>query len=98
MSPRRIPIVLALVASSVFATSGAPAASEGRERAEDARQEGTRCPVALTVNPLGFLIQRYGGNVEWSFAPHHAITTSAYVQSVPVEMVRPFAGEIEIRD
>lgn len=52
----------------------------------------------MTFNPLGIVIQRYGGNVEYSFVPHNAVTLTGYVQSVPVSMVRPFVGDIEIRD
>ena len=79
-------------------TSSARAATEEGERTEQSRQDDTRRPVALTINPLGFVIQRYGGNVEWSFARHHALVTSGYVQSTPVEMVRPFAGDVRITD
>lgn len=82
---------------ALFSTK-ADAATEGAERASDARQDDTRRPVALTINPLAFVIQRYGGNIEWSFARHHALIGSGYLQSVPVEMVRPFAGEVQIRD
>lgn len=97
MSLRRFPFFFFLAASVAFAGS-AGAATEERERPSETRQDDTRRPVALTINPLAFVIQRYGGNVEWSFARHNALVVSGYVQSVPVEMVRPFAGEIEIRD
>lgn len=82
----------------ILVASSAHAATNEGERPEKSRQDDTRRPVALTINPLAFVIQRYGGNVEWSFARHHALVTSAYVQTTPVEMVRPFAGEIEITD
>lgn len=86
-------------ASVVSSSSNAPAATEEGARTERSRQDDTRRPVALTVNPLAFVIQRYGGNVEWSFAPHHALVASGYVQSVPVEMVRPFTGkDLDIKD
>lgn len=97
MSLRRIPFVF-IVPSLLAAPSAALAATEESERAVETRQDDTRRPVALTINPLGFVIQRYGGNIEWSFAPHHALTASGYVQSVPVSMVKPFAGDIEVRD
>jgi hypothetical protein len=85
-------------ASIVVASTNAGAATEERERTEESRQDDTRRPLALTVNPLAFVIKRYGGNIEWSFARHHALVGSGYVQSVPVEMVRPFAGDFEIKD
>jgi hypothetical protein len=97
MRLRRLPLAFVL-ASSVASASTAQAATEERERSAESRQDDTRRPVALTINPLGFVIQRYGGNLEWSFARHHVLALSGYVQSTPVEMVRPFAGEFEIRD
>jgi hypothetical protein len=98
MSVRRALVFFVLTAGIALATRAANAASEGKERKGDTGQDDTRRPVALSINPLALVIQRYGGNVEWSFARHHALAFSGYVQSVPVEMVRPFAGEIEIRD
>lgn len=83
----------------VAGAANASAATEEGERAKESRQDDTRRPVALTINPLGFVIQRYGGNVEWSFARHNALVLSGYVQSVPVEMVRPFTPrDVEIKD
>lgn len=89
---------LAIALSSSSAHAATEGASERPRDARESRQDDTRRPVALTINPLGFLIQRYGGNVEYSFLPHHAVVAAGYVQSVPVSMVRPFAGNIEIRD
>jgi hypothetical protein len=92
-SPALALLVLALAASE------AAAATETEPERRRAGQEDTgRRPVALTFNPLGLVIQRYGGNVEYSFAPHHVVAGTLYVQSVPVEMVRPFASGVEIRD
>jgi hypothetical protein len=98
MSLRRSILFFFITVGLALASSQADAATEEGERERSARQDDTRRPVALTINPLAFVIQRYGGNVEWSFARHHALVTSGYVQSVPVEMVRPFAGEFEIKD
>ncbi len=82
-----------------FVSSFAHAATQADDgRARDSAQRDTRRPLALTVNPLAFVIQRYGGNVEYSFLPHHAIVGTVYAQSLPVSMVRPFAGNVAIRD
>lgn len=102
MSLHRSTLVGAFVSALVFVTSPSSAASDDRtggDRTGGTRQDDTRRrPLALTVNPLGLVIQRYGGNVEWSPVRHQAIVASGYVQSVPVELVRPFASGIEIRD
>ena len=97
MSVRRSILFFFITIGIALVSASADAATESNEKG-NARQDDTRRPVALTINPLAFVIQRYGGNVEWSFARHHALVTSAYVQSVPVEMVRPFAGEVTIED
>lgn len=98
MSLRRSLLSFFVSVGIALAADDADAATEEGARLEGSRQDDTRRPVALTVNPLGFIIQRYGGNVEWSFARHHALAVSGYVQSTPVELVRPFAGELEITD
>ena len=98
MSLRRSILFFFVTVGIALISTSADAATEEAERAEPSRQDDTRRPVALTINPLAFVIQRYGGNVEWSFARHHALVGSGYVQTVPVEMVRPFAGELDIRD
>jgi hypothetical protein len=98
---RTTPVLAAVTALALFPVTARAAtvtAEEEAERARESRQDDTRRPVALTLNPLGFVIQRYGGNLEYSFAPHHVIAGTGYVQTVPVEMVRPFARGVEIRD
>jgi hypothetical protein len=99
MRLRTLTYVLAFASVATVASSASAATEEDeRARVRESRQDDTRRPVALTINPLALVIQRYGGNVEWSFAPHHVVAMSGYVQSVPVEMVRPFAREFEIKD
>lgn len=49
-------------------------------------------PVAVTLNPLGFAVERYGMNVEILPASHHAIVASAYLQSTPVWLVKSIVG------
>jgi hypothetical protein len=99
MRLRSLTYVLAFASVATVASSASAATEEDeRARVRESRQDDTRRPVALTINPLALVIQRYGGNVEWSFAPHHVVAMSGYVQSVPVEMVRPFAREFEIKD
>jgi hypothetical protein len=98
MRLRSLSFVFAFASAFAIASSADAATEEDGERTRESRQDDTRRPVALTINPLAFVIQRYGGNIEWSFARHHALVASGYVQSVPVEMVRPFAGELEIKD
>lgn len=92
--------LVALLASLFVGLASCPAhaAAERGERGRDSGQKESRRPLALTTNPLGFVIQRYGGNAEYAFLPHHAVIATGYVQSVPVSMVRPFAGNVRIRD
>lgn len=89
---------MVVLAIALLAPAEAHAAREDERGARASGQESTRRPVALTLNPLGIVIQRYGGNVEWSPAPHHALIVSGYVQSVPVELVRPFTNRIRVSD
>lgn len=99
MSARRsILVLLGALGVALVSSSAHAATKEDDARARESGQDDTRRPLALTINPLGFVIQRYGGNAEYSFAPHHAVVATGYVQSVPVSMVRPFAGNVEIRD
>lgn len=99
MSPRAFVLAaLGVLATSVISSPAGAATNDDGERTRESRQDDTRRPLALTVNPLAFVIQRYGGNVEYSFLPHQAVVATGYVQSVPVSMVRPFAGNMEIRD
>lgn len=94
---RCISFLLAIAAIAV--TDRAHAAKEEGATAPEKSGEEARRPIALTINPLAFVIQRYGANVEYSFLPHHVAVASGYVQSVPVEMVRPFVpAGVEIRD
>lgn len=87
--------MLALVSAAIASCSRTSAAREDERAAPpESRQESTRRPLALTVNPLGFIIERYGGNVEWSPAPHHALIASGYMQSLPVGLVRPLMHPI----
>ena len=102
-------IASACVFSTLVTLAPAAAAKVPRAAEEDRAAEAeapSRRPVALTVNPLAFAIQRYGGNVELVPIPHHAVVISAYVQSVPVTLTRriartvigPVVDKAQIRD
>ena len=78
MSPRvRAPLVLALL--------GAAAALPGTARAADDIDPGVHFkPVALQGNPISFAVGRYGADVEYVFAPHHALhLTGFYYYAFP---------------
>jgi hypothetical protein len=98
MSFRRCLPLLAVIAA-ITATADAHAAKEEGTQPRETSSEDARRPVALTINPLAFVIERYGANFEYSFLPHHVVVASGYVQTVPVEMVRPFMpANVQIRD
>jgi hypothetical protein len=70
-------------------------------RAEDSesprpREDDTRKPVTVTVNPLGLAIQRYSANVEVVPFAHHAFVGSLYSQSMPVWLIKDVSGRDEI--
>lgn len=70
--------------------------------------DGTRTPreadgdkhkhVTVTLNPLGFAVQRYGANLEVLPVPHHALTGSLYLQSMPAWIARSISGRSEINE
>ncbi len=76
--------------------------------APTAAADGTRAPreadgdrhkhVAVTLNPLGFAVQRYGANLEVLPVPHHALTGSLYLQSMPAWIARSISGRSEINE
>jgi hypothetical protein len=84
----------------VASLSGIPAARGQDDHAEPPREAAhdTRHPVTVTINPLGFVMQRYGANVEIVPVPHHAFVGSAYLQSIPIAMVRSASGFDAIND
>jgi hypothetical protein len=59
-------------------------------------QEDPRKPIAVTVNPLGLAIERYGANLEVSPVAHHAFVGSLYAQAIPVWLVKSVVGRNEI--
>jgi len=98
MSFRRCLSFLAAIGAIAAAPAAHAATEEGASTREPSRED-TRRPTAITVNPLAFVIQRYGANVEHAFLPHHVVVASGYVQTVPVEMVRPFMpANVDVRD
>lgn len=77
----------------------------GQARAQDDRaepprgaQHDTRRVAAVTVNPLGFAVKRYGVNLEVLPVAHHAVVGSAFLQSIPLGIVRSAAGRDEINE
>ena len=88
----RLLATCAVAAASLLDPSSAPARTEDAASPRAAEPE-TRLPVAITLNPLAFAMQRYGANVEVSPAAHHAIVGSAYFQSFPLWAVRTIAGQ-----
>jgi hypothetical protein len=90
--------VVAIGFSSLSAVSPAYAQDEDRPQPPRESQDDTRKPIAVTVNPLGLAIERYGANVEASPLPHHVFTGSLYAQSIPLGLVKSLSGRKEIND
>jgi hypothetical protein len=71
-----------VVAALILATpSLAAAAGDEPDFRPDPRKEQRFRPVALTVNPLSWILYRFGANVEVLPAPHHGLMASASYQS-----------------
>jgi len=103
--------VLAALVAMVASTSSASAQDERTlpssaavppdgERTQSPREasDDKRHPVAVTLNPLGFAIQRYGMNVEVVPIPHHALVGNLHLQSVPAWIARTVSGYDQIKD
>ncbi len=88
----------ALAMTLLGVTSMAHAQDEDLAHPPRASQDDTRRVVAVTVNPLGLAIERYGANVEVSPFPHHVIAASLYAQSVPLWLVKRVSGRNDIND
>ena len=94
----RIVLAAAVLSAVVTATSAARAQDEDRPHPPRESQDDTRRPIAVTINPLGLALERYGANVEASPLPHHVIIGSLYTQAVPMWLVRKFAGQYTVHD
>jgi len=94
----RVISAVALGLSSLVAVSAAYAEGEDRPHPPRESQDDTRKPIAVTVNPLGLAIERYGANVEASPLPHHVFTGSLYAQSIPLGLVKSLSGRDEVND
>jgi hypothetical protein len=46
--------------------------------------------VALTINPLPLVAGRYGANLDVLPVPHHAVTTSVFLQTFPLGLLRAY--------
>lgn len=68
--------------------SAAASAADDRKPAENGG-EGRRS-VALTINPLPLVAGRYGANLDVLPVAHHAITTTVFLQTFPMGLVRQF--------
>jgi hypothetical protein len=80
---------LVFLASSLVATSARAAdAPNDREKGEDGRRI-----VAVTINPLPLVAGRYGANLDVLPVPHHAVTTSLFVQTFPLGLLRRYIPE-----
>lgn len=66
------------------------------ERTELPRHDGRRRAFTVTLNPLAAAVARFGGNVEISPGPHHALVGSGYVQTFPAWMIRDLTGIEEL--
>ncbi|MDB4936877.1 MAG: hypothetical protein JWP87_3849 [Labilithrix sp.] len=91
------------LAAFTFATASLTAIPVVHAQGEDtpvpprAGQDDTRRYVAVTVNPLGLAMQRYGANLEVSPFPHHVLIGSLYSQAVPLWLVKTISGRDEVR-
>lgn len=78
----------------------APVAAEAPQKAATAERFR---PVTLSLNPLSFLLARFGANVEVLPAKHHAFMLSPYYQFGETKGLGPtthhsvFAGEVSYR-
>lgn len=88
----------ALVLAGLTGTSLAQAQDEDRHQTPRESNDDTRRFVTVTVNPLGLAFERYGGNVEVSPFPHHALTASLYSQSVPLWLVKALSARDEVHE
>jgi hypothetical protein len=86
----------ALALASLSIISPAYAQDEDKARPPRERQDDTRRPIAVTINPLALTIERYGANLEVSPVPHHALVGSLHAQSIPVWLVKSVVGRDEI--
>ena len=80
-SRRRRKLVAPLVAATLLAASPARAAPDGEAMAIDAPPSEPEPPMrrlAIYVNPLSLLLDRYGGSIELALASHHVIEAGAY--------------------
>jgi hypothetical protein len=77
-----------------------PSAYAQNDRAQTPREppHDSRRPVAVTFNPLGFAVQRYGANLEIIPIPHHAFVGTAFFESVPLGMLKSVSGFDAIND
>ena len=94
---RQICAATLLLACTSF---GSTAHAQDQDRSHPPRgsKDDTRRPIAVTLNPLGLAVERYGGNVEASPLQHHVFTASLYTQAVPTWLVRSLSGRSEIHD
>ncbi|GAC1540964.1 MAG: hypothetical protein NVS3B10_05580 [Polyangiales bacterium] len=84
-----------MVLTSLGWLSAARGQDEDRHHPPRESQDDTRRPIAVTINPLGLAVERYGGNVEASPLPHHVFTGTLYTQAVPTWLVKSISGRSE---
>jgi hypothetical protein len=81
---RAAPLVTLLFLLSSSSASAADAPPRAREKEDERRS------VAITINPLPLVAGRYGANLDVVPVPHHGVTTSLFVQTFPLGLVRRF--------
>lgn len=81
-------------AAAIVLSASSPALAAERP---PAKPDGVQRAFTVSVNPLPVIAGRYGANVEYVVAPHHAIGASGFVQTFPrgmIELLVPSGAEI----
>jgi hypothetical protein len=86
----------AFVTASLAGIPRANAQDDDKSVSPRQGQDDTRRFVAVTINPLGLAVERYGANVEVSPFPHHVLIGSLYSQGIPMWLVRSVSGRDEV--
>lgn len=85
---RRVASFVFLFTSLIATSANAADEPNERERSEDQRRI-----VAVTINPLPLVAGRYGANLDVLPVPHHGVTTSVFLQTFPLGLLRRYIPE-----
>lgn len=106
-SPPTPPRLAALRAAPVGPPSApapvlSPSLVPGAEPTDPDRPSSDPSPLhhraALTINPLALVVGRYGANIEFVFARHHAIVASGFLQTFPTGLLKTALPDLPIEN